>query len=139
MADFDLVVRGGTVATASGVFEGDVGVVGEEIVAVGKNLSKGSQEIDAKGRIVLPGGVDSHCHIEQPSSTGGVNADTFLSGTRAAVCGGTTSVICFAPPFPTRRLASLCKGGQGNVHSKPTRLLQDAGFLGRWWGLITTW
>lgn len=100
MADFDLVIRGGTVATASGVYEADVGVVGEEIAAVGKNLSRGGEEIDAKGRIVLPGGVDSHCHIEQPSSTGGVNADTFLSGTRAAVCGGTTSVICFAPQFP---------------------------------------
>lgn len=100
MADFDLVVRGGTVATASGVMEADVGVVGEEIAAVGKSLSKGSEEIDAKGKLVFPGGVDSHCHIEQPSSTGGVNADTFLSGTRSAVCGGTTSVICFAPQFP---------------------------------------
>ncbi|MEQ9124105.1 MAG: amidohydrolase family protein, partial [Alphaproteobacteria bacterium] len=99
MADFDVVIRGGTVATASGVFEADVGVVGEEIAAVGKGLSKGATEIDAKGKFVLPGGVDSHCHIEQPSSTGGTNADTFLSGTRSAVCGGTTSVICFAPQF----------------------------------------
>jgi len=99
VANFDVVIRGGTVATASGVTMADVGIVGEEIAAVGKDLSKGETEIDATGRIVLPGGVDSHCHIEQPSSTGGVNADTFLSGTRSAVCGGTTSVICFAPQF----------------------------------------
>lgn len=104
MANFDLVIRGGTVATASGVYAADVGIVGEHIAAIGKDLAKGAQEIDAKGRIVMPGGVDSHCHIEQPSSTGGVNADTFLSGTRAAVCGGTTSVICFAPQFKTMHI-----------------------------------
>ncbi|MEK9826689.1 MAG: dihydropyrimidinase [Rhodospirillales bacterium] len=106
MADFDVVIRGGTVATASGVFEGDVGIAGEQVVAVGKNLSKGAREIDAKRRIVFPGGVDSHCHIEQPSSTGGVNADTFLSGTRAAICGGTTSVICFAPQFKSTHITT---------------------------------
>ena len=52
--------------------------------------------IEAKGRLVLPGGIDTHAHIEQLSAMGATNADTFESATRAAACGGTTSVICFA-------------------------------------------
>src|SRR6056297_763070 len=98
MAEFDTVIRGGLVATASDVMLADVGIQGEVVTAVGKNLPAGANEIDAQGKYVLPGGVDSHCHIEQPSSISGkMNADTFLTGTRSAACGGTTSVICFSP------------------------------------------
>jgi dihydropyrimidinase len=100
MANFDTVIRGGTIATASSVFEGDIGIIGESIAAFGKDLGPGTKEIDASGKIVVPGGIDSHCHIDQISSTGGENAETFESGTRAAICGGTTSVISFAPQFP---------------------------------------
>ena len=70
MPDFDLVIRGGTVATASAVFEADVAVRGERIVAIGQGLPAGAAEIDATGRLVLPGGVDSHCHIEQLTASG---------------------------------------------------------------------
>jgi dihydropyrimidinase len=98
MAEFDMVIRGGLVATATDVTLADVGIVGEVVTAVGKNLGPGKQEIDAQGKYVVPGGVDSHCHIEQPSSISGkMNADTFLTGTRSAACGGTTTVICFSP------------------------------------------
>ena len=61
MANFDTVIRGGTIATASNVFEGDIGIIGESIVAVGKDLAPGDKEIDACGKIVVPGGIDSHC------------------------------------------------------------------------------
>ena len=87
MAAYDLVVRGGTVATATDIGEADVGVADGRIVALGLGLDPGREEIDARGRLVLPGGVDSHCHIEQPGSTGGTNADTFLSGSVSAACG----------------------------------------------------
>ena len=56
----------------------------------------GTREIDASGRLVLPGGIDSHCHIEQRSSAGVVCADDFYSATVAAAFGGTTTVIPFA-------------------------------------------
>ena len=49
-----------------------------------------------EGRIVTPGGIDSHCHIEQMSSTGVMTADDFFTGTRSAACGGTTTIIPFA-------------------------------------------
>lgn len=96
MADFDLVIRGGTIGTASEVYRADVGVKGGRIAAVGVELGRGSREIDAKGRLVLPGGIDSHCHIEQKSSLGVMTADDFFTGTRSAACGGTTTIIPFA-------------------------------------------
>lgn len=96
MSPYDRVVRGGTVATATDVFRADIGVRGERIAAIGEDLPPGRQEVDAHGRLVLPGGVDSHCHIEQLTASGLMNADTFESATRSALLGGTTTVIPFA-------------------------------------------
>jgi dihydropyrimidinase len=93
---YDLVIRGGRVATASDVFEADVGIIGEMIAAIGRNLPAGQREVDARGKLVLPGGVDSHAHIEQLSAAGIMNADTFESATTSAAFGGTTTVISFA-------------------------------------------
>src|SRR5829696_1703442 len=96
MQPFDLVIRGGTVATATDSFKADIGIRGSTITAIGEGLDKGKREIDARGRLVLPGGVDSHSHIEQLSASGLMNADTFESATTAAAFGGTTTVISFA-------------------------------------------
>jgi dihydropyrimidinase len=93
---YDLVIRNGRVATVSDVFEADVAITGEAIVAIGRSLPAGKREIEARGKLVLPGGVDSHAHIEQLSAAGIINADTFESGTTAAAFGGTTTVIPFA-------------------------------------------
>jgi dihydropyrimidinase len=93
---YDLVIRGGRIATASDTFDADVAITGETIAAIGRALPPGKREIDAHGKLVLPGGVDSHCHIEQLSAAGIVNADTFESATVSAAFGGTTTVISFA-------------------------------------------
>jgi dihydropyrimidinase len=93
---YDIVIRGGRVATASDVFEADVGIAGETVAAIGRSLPAGKREIDARGKLVLPGGVDSHAHIEQLSAAGIINADTFESATTSAAFGGTTTVISFA-------------------------------------------
>ena len=74
----------------------DLAVSGERIAAIGHGLGAGKREIDAIGRIVTPGGVDSHAHIEQLSGGGVMNADTWESATTSAAHGGTTSVIAFA-------------------------------------------
>ena len=95
-AAFDCVIRGGRVGTAVDEFDADIGISDGVIVAIGRNLPAGTTEIDAKDRLVLPGGVDAHAHIEQLSAAGIVNADTFESATTSAAFGGTTSVICFA-------------------------------------------
>lgn len=104
---YDLVIRGGTLATATDVIEADVAVTGQEIVAIGRGLGPGRREIDAGGRLVLPGGVDPHCHIEQLSANGLLNADTFESATTAAAFGGTTSVISFAAQHVGMNLATV--------------------------------
>jgi len=96
MNEYDLVIRGGTVATAADTTLCDVGIKDGAVAALGKNLGSGVREIDASGRFVLPGGIDSHCHIEQRSSAGVVCADDFYSATVAAAFGGTTTVIPFA-------------------------------------------
>src|SRR5689334_22847002 len=96
MPEFDLVVRGGTVATAADVFRADVGVRDARVVALAEGLPAAREEVDARDRLVLPGGVDAHCHLDQPTGDGSVMADGFLSGTRSAACGGTTTLMPFA-------------------------------------------
>src|SRR5438552_2603513 len=107
MQPFDLVIRGGTVATATDTMKADVGIRGSAIAAIGEGLDKGKKEIDARGKLVLPGGVDSHSHIEQLSASGLMNADTFESATTAAALGGTTTVISFAAQHVGMSLAKV--------------------------------
>ena len=65
-------------------------------MALARELAGGARTIDAAGRWVLPGGVDGHCHLDQPMTDGSRMADDFRSGTLSAACGGTTTVIPFA-------------------------------------------
>lgn len=95
-AALDLVVRRARVATASDTFSSDIGIRGGRIVMLGDNLPRAAREIDAAGRVVTPGGVDAHCHLDQPMASPARMADDFDSGTRSAACGGTTTVIPFA-------------------------------------------
>jgi dihydropyrimidinase len=93
---FDLIIRGGTVATASDTFQCDIGIAGGRIAALGTNLGAAGDILDATGKLVLPGGIDSHVHIAQPSGPGIVMADDFASATRSAAFGGNTMVLPFA-------------------------------------------
>ena len=90
------MVRNARVATASDTFDADIGIVDGRITQLGIALAAGRQEIDAAGRVVTPGGVDAHCHLDQPMEAPVRMADDFGSGTRSAACGGTTTVIPFA-------------------------------------------
>ena len=91
---FDLVIRGGTVAAADHTAVRDVGIRDGRVAGLGSGLAA-EVEIDARGKLVLPGGIDSHCHIEQLSSMGVMAADDFHSATVSAAAGGTTTVIPF--------------------------------------------
>ena len=97
---YDLVIRDGTVVTAADVTRCDVGVRDGRIAALGENLAgevaAGGRVVEAAGKLVLPGGIDSHCHIEQLSASGFMTADDFRSATVSAAFGGTTTVIPFA-------------------------------------------
>ena len=96
MPEFDLAIRGGTVATASDTFPAEIGVRDGRIAAVAARVGDAARTIDASGLLVLPGGIDSHVHIAQPSGPGIVMADDFASATRAAAAGGNTCVMPFA-------------------------------------------
>ena len=101
---FDMVIRNGRIVTPQGVVTGDIGIEGGRIAAIGPSLGPAAREVDALGRWVMPGGVDPHCHIEQMSGQGLMNADTFETATRSAAMGGTTTVICFAAQAKGQRL-----------------------------------
>ena len=96
MQEFDLTIRNGTVTTAAETRACDIGVRDGRIAALSAGLPPGRKDLDASGRLVLPGGVDSHCHVEQLSSTGKMCADDFYSATVSAAFGGTTTIIPFA-------------------------------------------
>jgi dihydropyrimidinase len=110
MHEYDLVIRGGTLATAAEVFEADIGIKDGVIAALGRNLSRGEEEIAAKGMVVTPGGLDSHCHLEEFGQDGSVQEESFASGSAAALAGGTTSFICFLPQWKGHSLAASAPG-----------------------------
>ncbi len=91
--NMDLIIKRGTVATGSGAAVIDVGIEDGRIVQLGGTMT-GSQQIDAEGMFVLPGGVDPHVHLTPPRTGPGENswADDFEIGTRAALAGGVTTV-----------------------------------------------
>ncbi|THU05271.1 dihydropyrimidinase [Lampropedia puyangensis] len=93
---FDLTIRNGRVSTSHATFMADLGISDGKIVAISQHLPAGKQDLDATGKWVMPGGIDSHAHIEQASSTGVMCADDFYSATVSAAFGGTTTVIPFA-------------------------------------------
>ena len=107
MADFDLIIRGGTVATAADTTQCDVGIRGGKVVALAESLDGAAETIDATGKLVLPGGIDSHCHIDQPGSHGVHSADDFESGSISAACGGTTTIIPFAAQYKGQSLRAV--------------------------------
>ena len=95
----DLVIKNGWVVTPSELFEGGVAISNEKIVAIGTNdqLPKGKEEIDAKGKHILPGIFDGHVHFREPGMT---HKEDFNTGSTAAVCGGVTTVVDMPNTIP---------------------------------------
>ncbi|GAA3951587.1 dihydropyrimidinase [Chitinophaga oryziterrae] len=90
-----LLIKNGRIITATDDYIADIFIEGEIVTAIGKNLPvKATQEIDASGMLVMPGGIDPHVHLDMPFM-GTFSSDTHETGTRAALHGGTTTVIDF--------------------------------------------
>jgi dihydropyrimidinase len=99
-----LLIKQGTIVTATDRYLGDVFVEGEKISAVGTALTMPADRvIDATGKFVLPGGIDVHTHLDMPFG-GTTSADDFESGTIAAAHGGTTTVVDFAIQYKGQSL-----------------------------------
>ncbi len=115
--NLDLVVRGGTVATAASLGPADIGVRDGKIAVIGSDLPPGEREIDATGRYVIPGGVDVHTHLDARGN-GFSTEDDFLSGTIAAACGGTTTIIDFCQQQTGQSIAEALAGWHGKAEGK---------------------
>ena len=92
---FDLMIRKGTIVTPTSMYEADIAVKDQKIAAIGKNLGEAAKVVDATGKYVLPGAIDAHTHLAMPFG-GTVSSDDYEAGTRAAACGGTTTVFDYA-------------------------------------------
>ena len=90
-----IIITNGKIVSSKGILEKDIRIVGEKIVEIGLDISKAEDEIiDAKGSYVMPGAIDVHTHFD--ADTCGIVADSFYTGTKAAISGGTTTIIDFA-------------------------------------------
>src|SRR2546430_14100610 len=90
------LITGGTIVTAADSFKADVLIEGEKVVAVGTDLkAAGAKRVDASRKLVIPGGIDVHTHMELPFG-GTMASDDFETGTAAAAFGGTTTIVDFA-------------------------------------------
>lgn len=120
MSDLDLVIAGGTVVTAADSYAADIGIKDGRIAQIGTGLT-GAERIDATGLLVLPGGIDAHVHLDQPTSDGTVMADDFASGTRSAAAGGNTTVLPFALQIKGQSLRACVEDyrrkAAGNCHT----------------------
>ena len=96
------IIKSGTLITASDIFTADVLIEGEQIIQIGQNLNdEAAKIIDARGKYVMPGGIDAHTHFDLPMF-GTVSSDDHYTGHKAAAFGGTTMVMDFVPQdFPS--------------------------------------
>ncbi|MBC7264423.1 MAG: dihydropyrimidinase [Chloroflexi bacterium] len=105
----DTVIKGSTIVTAAETYQADVGIVGERIAAIGHDL-RGENILDATGKYLIPGAIDPHVHMQLPVA-GTVSSDDFATGTIAAACGGTTTIVDFVE----------AKGGQSLLEALAAR------------------
>ncbi len=116
---FDTIIKNGAVVTATDTYNADIAISGGKIAAIGKDLAieNASKTIDASGKLVMPGGIDVHTHLDMPFG-GTTSADDFETGTRAAAFGGTTTLIDFAIQYKGQQLRQAFDTWMGKAASK---------------------
>jgi len=113
-----ILIKNGQLVTASETYIADIFMKGEQIVAIGKDLNYTADKvIDASGKLVFPGGIDPHVHLDMPFM-GTYSSDDYETGTRAALHGGTTMVIDFILQTQGDTLHNALKTWQGKAQGK---------------------
>lgn len=108
-----ILIKNGRIITATDDYVADIYIEGETIQAIGTNLQvHADQEIDATGKLVMPGGIDPHVHLDMPFM-GTYSSDNYETGTRAALFGGTTTVIDFILQTQGKSLQSALNEWKG--------------------------
>ncbi len=113
---YDLVIKNGTIVNADSRQTTDVGITDGKIAAIGSNLP-GKETIDAAGKLVIPGGVDPHVHLEMPTPVA-TSSDDWFTGTRAAAIGGTTTIIDFVEAAPDQTLLAALAQRRAQAEAK---------------------
>ena len=116
---FDTIIRNGSVVTATDTYTADIAIVSGKITAIGTDLpsQNAGRILDATGKLVLPGGIDVHTHLDMPFG-GTTSADDFETGTRAAAFGGTTTLIDFAIQYKGQPLCQAFDTWMSKAASK---------------------
>src|SRR6201997_2081955 len=116
---FDTIIRNGSVVTATDTYVADIAIANGKIAAIGADLpaQNASHLFDASGKLVLPGGIDVHTHLDMPFG-GTTSADDFETGTRAAAFGGTTTLIDFAIQYKGQSLHQAFDTWMGKASNK---------------------
>jgi len=114
--EFDLVIQNGSLVTAADTFQADIGIQAGKITAIGSGLT-GAEIVDARGLLVLPGAIDPHVHLEMPTPVA-TSSDDWFTGTRAAACGGTTTVIDFVESGPNESLLHALEARRAQAASQ---------------------
>ena len=109
MTRFDTLITGGTVANTFATFKADVGIREGKIVALGTDLGDARHTINASDKLVLPGGIETHCHIAQESATGAMTSDDYFSGSVSAAFGGNTTIVPFAAQHRGQTISDVLK------------------------------
>ena len=109
MALFDTVISGGTVVNSCATFTADIGIRDGKIAALGTDLGEAKQKINATGKYVMPGGIETHCHIAQESATGAMTSDDYYSGSVSAAFGGNTTIVPFAAQHRGQTISDVVK------------------------------
>jgi dihydropyrimidinase len=116
---FDTIIRNGSVVTATDTYIADIAIANGKIAAIGSDLplQNANKVLDASGKLVLPGGIDVHTHLDMPFG-GTTSADDFETGTRAAAFGGTTTLVDFAIQYKGQRLRQAFDTWMGKASGK---------------------
>ncbi len=119
MNSYDIIIKNGTVVTDIDSKKVDIGVKDGKIASLGPRLIESSHTelIDASGMYVFPGGIDVHVHFQLPFS-GTVSADDFENGTKAAACGGVTTVLDFAIQQKGKSIMEAVEARRAEADSK---------------------
>ncbi|MGA2101567.1 MAG: dihydropyrimidinase, partial [Candidatus Sulfotelmatobacter sp.] len=116
---FDTIIKNGCVVTATDTYKADLAISAGRIAAIGSDLplQNTTKVLDANERLVLPGGIDVHTHLDMPFG-GTTSADDFETGTRAAAFGGTTTLIDFAIQYKGQQLRQAFDTWMGKASNK---------------------
>ncbi len=121
---YELKITSGTIANSEDTFQADLGIRDGKIAAIGRSLGAADRVIDASGKLVLPGGIEAHCHIDQESSTGLRTSDDYYSGSVSAAFGGNTCIVPFAAQHRGQKLREVLE----TYHARAARSVVDYSF-----------